>query len=174
VAGAEPRTALLPGSLPYKPRVLAESNRRYQDMVVKNIFSGYLPPSTSLDESKVPPERRNEVLRWIKLTTLSYDTESRRWRGYFYNQARGPRKDDDKNVKWEDRVDARLFKEITITDKDDKTVFEAEVVYIDEGQLVLKADGKYYRLRCGEFLYPAIRVPLQSRDLKVLGLAPES
>jgi hypothetical protein len=168
--------ALVPpvSDLPYPLRVLAGSNRRYEDMVVKNPFSGYLPTRSSGEESRVTITQRNEVLRWIKLTTLSYDTETRKWRGYFYNQARGPRKDDDKNVKWEDRVDARLFRELTISDKSDKKVFEGEVVYIDEGQLVIKADGKFYRVRCGEFLYPAVNQPLPARELKVLGLTPES
>ena len=51
--------------------------------------------------------------------------------------------------------------------------FPRKVVHIDEGQLVFKAENKFYRLRCGDTLYPAIEKPLSASEVKELGLATE-
>ena len=50
-------------------------------------------------------------------------------------------------------------------------MIEAKVVKIEEEFLIILSERKYYRLRIGDFLYPAIRTPLGKSELKELGIA---
>lgn len=162
VAGAEERASLLPDKLAHQPRVLAEANRDYSLMGKRNMFTGIEPPPPP-PRAPAPPETedRTEVLRFVKLTTLWYDEERRRWEGALYDQAKGGP---------ERKINTRTRDEFTIYDKDENTILEARVVRIDESQVIFKSDGKFYRVRCGEFLFPAVRQPLTSSELQSLGI----
>jgi hypothetical protein len=178
VNGAEERVSLLPSKLDVQPRVLAEPQRRYVNVSAKNPFLGIptLPPRLT--------ENRIEVLRFVRLTTLS--KTGSRWEGFFYDQAKGiwpgrtPREGEGIAEKM---VNAEGARDFTILDKYGTTILKATVVYIDGRQLVFRADGKFYRLGCGDFLYPdparpnrypAMKEPLKESDLKELGLSSGS
>jgi hypothetical protein len=163
VNGAEERTALLPSKLGYQPRVLAEPRRSYDLMVKRNVFTGIVPKSLP-EEEKVTEEKR-DVLRFVKLTMLFYNPDRRRWEATLYDQGKGGA---------EIKLNQRILNEIKILDKDENPMLEGKVVHIDETQLIFKSDGKYYRLRCGDFFYPAIREPMSSKELKEVGLTTSS
>jgi hypothetical protein len=154
VSGGEERTTLLPAGLPGAPRVLADPPRVYPDIAKKNMFTGVDAAPTR------EGEERREVLRFVRLTTLFYN--GRRWEGCFYDQAKGGD---------ERRVNAFTLDELTVRDKFNNPVLEATVVLVDERQLIFRADGKFYRLHCGDFLYPAINNPLSDKEVKELGLS---
>jgi hypothetical protein len=164
VNGAEERETLLP-KIASLPRVLAEPARNYALMGKRNMFTGIAPPPPVSRPETVSAEEKNEVLRFVKLTMLAYNPERRRWEGTFYDQAKGGT---------EMKVAERLYTEFTITGKGDKTILEGKVVKMDGEQLIFRADEKYYRLRCGDFIAQGMREPLRSTELAALGLAPES
>jgi hypothetical protein len=174
VNGAEERASLKPAPLSYPPRVLAEPGRNYQALAKRNMFTGVTPPRV---EAKTT-EDRADVLRFVKLTTLYYDPDRDRWEGTMYDQAAGPRRIDEqdedgnpvKKIIWEKKVNTRLLNELKVPDKYGNTVLEAKVVHIDEKQLIFKADKSFFRLRCGDALFPAIDQPLGEDDVKELGL----
>jgi hypothetical protein len=158
VNGAKDRSALLPtlAAGTAQPRVLAEPARRYADMNLKNMFTG-TPGAADLARGR---ENQRDVLRFVKLTHLAHN--GRRWEAYLYDQAKGGA---------EKRVNSVTVTEFTVRDRYNNAVLEGEVVYIDELQVVFRSDGKFYRLRLGDFLYPAIRTPLSTTELKDLKLA---
>jgi hypothetical protein len=158
VNGAEERTTLLPEKT-FPPRVLAEPARSYDLMAKRNMFTGIAPVVRPVRKNV---EDKNEVLRFVKLTMLSYNADRRRWEGTLYDQGKGGA---------EIKVAERLYTDITINDKGQVPVLEAKVVKMDDTQLIFQSEGKYYRLRCGDFIYPAIRTPLKSSELMELGLA---
>lgn len=181
VAGAEERTALLPGKLAYPPRVLAEPGRDYARMEKRNMFTGVTPPPApppSVERPTRVTEDRADVLRFIKLTSLFYNPERRRWEASLYDQATGPRRideeDEDGNrtvkVIWERQLNTRILSELAVQDRYRNTILDAKVVHIDEDQLIFKADKQFFRLRCGDTLYPAIEKPLTSSEVRELGL----
>lgn len=173
VNGAEERASLKPAPLSYPPRVLAEPGRNYAQLAKRNMFTGVTPRV----EAKTT-EDRADVLRFVKLTTLYYDPDRDRWEGTIYDQAAGPRRLDEqdedgnpvKKVIWEKKLNTRLLSELKVPDKYGNTVLEAKVVHIDEKQLIFKADKSFFRLRCGDALFPAIDQPLGEDDVKELGL----
>jgi len=165
VNGAKVRASLLPSKLPYPPRVLAEPERTYALMAKKNMFTG-IAAAKEEKEDKLTEEKQ-DVLRFVKLTGLWRDADSTRWQATLYDQAKGGSEIKlSKSPSWRAK-----FK---ILDKYEETVLEARVVHIDEEQLVYRADDKYYRLRCGDFMYPAEArkkpQPLSSRELRDLGI----
>jgi hypothetical protein len=176
VNGAEERASLKPAPLSYPPRVLAEPGRNYQMLAKRNMFAGYTPPRAEAPARVT--EDRADVLRFIKLTTLYYNPDRDRWEASMYDQAAGPRRveeqDEDgntvKKVFWERQLNTRLLNELKVPDRYGNTVLDAKVVHIDERQLVFKVDNSYFRLRCGDALYPAIEQPLGEDDVKELGL----
>ncbi len=180
VAGAEDRVELQPSpsKLAFEPRVLSEANRDYGKMSLKNMFAGA--------QSTEPPRREAEapadVLRFVKLTTIFYNPERRRWEASLYDQAAGPTRVTEQDeeggetkvkVIWEKQINTRILNELKFSDRYNNTVLEGKVVHIDEGQVVFKAENKFYRLRCGDALYPAIEKPLSAAEVKELGLAAE-
>jgi hypothetical protein len=151
-SGAEPREALTPGP-DVKAQALAEPYRTYADLAGKNIFLGTAAQSR-LTEDRVA------VLESVRLTTLAHN--GRRWEAYLYDQAKGGS---------EKRLNTLTVTDFAIKDKYGTTVLEGKVVHIDERQMVFRSDGKYYRLRCGDFLYPAVESPLSESEIKPLNLA---
>jgi hypothetical protein len=62
-----------------------------------------------------------------------------------------------------------------VRDKYDNDVLAASVVLVDEEQLILKDrknSGKFYRLRCGQFLGEAVESPLSLNEVWALGIPP--
>jgi hypothetical protein len=104
------------------------------------------------------------VLAFVKLTTLSYDPERKRWEAWLYDQGKGGR---------EKKLNTGVLNDFTIEDKYGNSVIEAKVVRIEEEFMVILSEGKYYRLRCGDFLYPAIRTPLSKSELKAMDITPD-
>ena len=152
VSGAEPRGSLTPGP-DLKVRTLAEPYRTYADLGGKNIFLGTAALSR-LTEDRVA------VLGEVRLTTLAHN--GRRWEAYLYDQGKGGA---------EKRLNALTVTDFTIKDKYGTAVLEGKVVLIDAKQMVFLSEGKYYRLRCGDFLYPAVEHPLTESEIKPLGVA---
>jgi hypothetical protein len=170
VNGAKDRASLLPEKLPYPLKVLAEPERTYALMTKKNMFTGIKPPPVVVrkTEKKDPPkprpkEDRADVLRFVKLTMLWYNDRRERWEATVYDQAKGGQ---------EKKLNTGLDREFTIYDKYDEVSLDARVIHVDEDQLIFRSEGKYYRLRCGDFVYPAIRESLRETDLKKLGIKP--
>jgi hypothetical protein len=169
--GAEDRTALQPKGLTVTPKVLAydpkqpmASERNYLAMVKRNMFTGFEPTvRVEPPTPKVITEDKREVLRFVKLTTLAFDPERKRWEAWLYDQGKGGKEKKLNNV----------LDEFTIYDKDDNSMIEAKVVKINEEFMVILSEGKYYRLRCGDFLYPAINSPLSKAELKAMGITPD-
>jgi hypothetical protein len=52
-------------------------------------------------------------------------------------------------------------------------MLQAKVIKVDEQYVVIQADGKYYRLQTGDFLYPATRKPISKSQLEELGITPD-
>jgi hypothetical protein len=154
VNGAEPRNELLPDSSVH-PRVLAEPARKYSDLAYHNIFLG-----KAKDDQRLT-EERTQVLSVIRLTTISFN--GRQWRAYIYDQGKGG---DEKML----RADSSVFREFTLYDRYSNPVLAAKVVRIDDGGLIFEADGKYYRLACGDYFYPALDNPLTKQEAQSLGL----
>ena len=175
VNGGEDRAALQPKGLAVTPKVLAydpklpaSSERNYLAMNKRNMFMGYEPTPAAkvINEPTAPKattEERREVLRFVKLTTLAFDPERKRWEAWLYDQGKGGKEKKLNNV----------LDEFTIDDKDGHAMIEAKVVKIAEEFMVILSEGKYYRLKCGDFLYPAIRTPLSKADLKASGITPD-
>ncbi len=174
--GAEDRTGLEPKALAITPRVLAydpkledRPERNYLVMNKRNMFTGFVPTPPPVvrkdpETPKVVTEDKVEVLRFVRLTSLSWDTERDRWEACLRDQGKGGR---------EKQLNTGTRDEFTITDKDDNTMLEAKVVMIEEQFMVILTEGKYYRLRSGDFLYPAIRSPLSKAELKAMGITPD-
>jgi len=161
VTGGQDREKLLPEKLPYPPRVLAEPGRSYDLMVKRNMFTGIAPVARTTPSKST--EAKSEVLRFVKLTMLFLPPGGRRWEATLYDQAKGS-----KEMKLSSRADRAEF---TIADSSGIEVLKARVVNIDEEQLIFESDGQFYRLRCGDFMYPAIREPVPEKELKLMNLA---
>ena len=158
--GAEMRNSLLPdvpsGKL-LSP--LADPGRHYPEILVKNPF-GNPPPGTSTDGPRETPE---EALSYVKLTMLYHD--GRRWQATFYNQSMGPP---------ENRVNALTLDAFRVFDRYDNIAFESKVKLVDDKQIVLEAQGKYYRLFVGDMLYKSLEKPLTDGELEKLGIKKKS
>jgi cell division protein FtsL len=170
VKGAEERKSLLPEKLSFPPRVTAEPARKYSSMLYHNIFTGSTTGGTGspddpevVAELKKKTENRKDVLSFVKLTMLCYDTKRGRWAATLYDQGKGGD---------EIQIEQRLGTDLVIYDDGKNTMLEAKVVFIDAKQIIFKADGKYYRMCCGDFVYPCLDKSLTSTELKELGISP--
>jgi hypothetical protein len=157
VTGAEARDTLLPSSPTLKPRVLAEPGRRYAAVAERNMFLGIPAAPSRLTED------RAEVLGVVKLTTLAHN--GRRWEAYLYDQGKGGS---------EKMLTSTTITDFEVRDKYDSVLFEGTVVHLDSQQMVFRSEGKFYRLHCGECLYPAVENPLSDSEVKALGLTPSA
>jgi hypothetical protein len=174
VTGAEERTSMNPSTLAYTPRVLAEPTRDYTQLGKRNMFTGIAPTP----EPPAPvTEERAAVLRLVKLTTIFFNPDRKRWEASIYDQAAGPQKVEDTEdgvtkvrLVWEKHLNTRILNEIKIQDRYKNSVLDAKVVLIDEKQVIFESEKKFYRLRCGEALHPAIEKPLSGAEVKELGL----
>jgi len=175
VGGAEERQSLLPSKLAYEPRVLADPRRDYAQMAKRSMFTGVTPPRPPQKEKEKEPARRSteeraEVLRFVRLTMIWYNPQRDRWEATLYDQAKGGA---------EIPLNTGVRNEFTIRDKDKNKILEAKVKYLDERQMVIQEEKKYYRVFCGDFLYPlkgekgGVNDPLTAGELKKLGIEPE-
>ena len=156
VTGADKRDALLPDSTGLQVHALADPARHYTDMLAKNMFTGVAA------ESKLTEDRAT-VLNFVKLTSIW--NNGRRWQATFYDQGKGG---DEKHLK------PPVLDEFSVADKYDNVLVRAKVVKLDADGLIFQADDKYYRWRCGEMLGPVMETPLNSSELKVLGVKTAS
>ena len=100
------------------------------------------------------------MLEAVRMTTLAHN--GRRWEAYLYDQVKGGA---------EKRLNTLTVNDFVIKDRYGTAVLEGKVVHIDAKQMVFESGGKYYRLRCGDYLYPAVEHPLSASEVKPLGLA---
>jgi hypothetical protein len=172
VTGANSRPTLQPSKLSSPLRVLAEPARDYALMDKKNMFTGIKPPKKKDDttpkvvttpKEERRKEAREDVLRFIKLTMLCYDPDRDRWEGTVYDQAKGGS---------EQKLNTRVFSEYQVKDRHGYTTLDARLVYVDDKQAVFKEGKNYFRLKLGEFVYPAIRETMTSSELRALGISP--
>jgi hypothetical protein len=174
VNGAIDRTGLLPSKLTEPVRVLAEPARNYALMDKKNMFFGIKPKVVvKSDEPKKeipkkvepvkpsPKEDPADVLNYVKVTMLCYDPDRRRWEATVYDQGKGGD---------ETKLNTGVKSELKVYDRYRELLLDAKVIYIDEKQMVIKVDRKYYRLKCGDVLYAAMRESLTTSELKELGI----
>lgn len=179
VTGAKDRVSLLPSKLSKPLLVLAEPARDYKLMDKKNMFTGVKPPPVKPKddkpkdvvkpppppppEKKTPKEDKADVLRFIRLTMVDYNPMRSRWEATVYDQAKGGS---------ERKLNTRVESEYKVYDRYDNMTLDARVVHVDERQVVFKSGKSYFRLRLGEFMYPAIETAMTSAELKELGIAP--
>jgi len=90
-----------------------------------------------------------------------FNPDRKRWEATVWDQNRGPE---------EKKLNAGVLNTLKVYDRYEEVALEAKIVYIDERQVIFLADKKYYRLRCGETVYPANREPLSESELKELGI----
>jgi hypothetical protein len=149
-----------------KSRVLAEPARSYSDLTARNMFIGMQPIEKTVEvdaaQNNTLSEERRDVLRFVRLTTLSYN--GRRWEAYLYDLAKGGD---------ERRINSFTLDSFSILDQYQNSVLDAKVAAIDERNLVIKADNKYYRLHVGDFFAPAMEKPLTPEELKEFGIKEE-
>lgn len=180
VAGAEARSTVLPTQLAFTPKLLAEPSRDYNLLNKRSLFTGLASPPPEkpkeiVKEKPKPPSpppsdptpkvlesERLEVLQFVKLTMLAYNQNRARWEASLYDQAGG--KGD------EIKLDTRLYKSFILYNESNKPILEAKVVSIDAEQMIFTAEGKYFRVRVGDFLDSAWKKPLSSTEVKKLGL----
>lgn len=179
VQGGESRAGLMPEQIAYPPKVLADPGRDYLSLGKKNVFTG-IPPTPT--ERARQSESRADVLKFVKLTTIYFNPDRRRWEASIYDQAAGPTRTQEETedggtrtkVVWEKQINTRILNQLAFYDRYRNPVLEGKVVHIDEGQVVFSADKKFYRLRCGDAFYPAVEKPLSDDEVKELGLAVEA
>ncbi len=164
VPGAEERSGLLPEKMPTTARVLAEPSRDYDAITRKHPFLGIAPVASVTETGSArETERAKDVLRFVRLTTICFN--GRRWEAYVYDQGKGgPEK----------RVNADGLSEFSIRDRFGNDMLSGEVMLIDEEQVVFRAGGKFYRLRCGDYFQAAVQSPLSRSAVKKLGLDPDA
>jgi hypothetical protein len=63
-----------------------------------------------------------------------------------------------------------VLRDFTLYDRYNNVVLEGKVSRIDENGAILQVDGQYYRVGCGEYLYPALDNPLSKKEVQSLGL----
>jgi len=153
ITGADKRDALMPASTTPRPRVLAEPSRDYENMLVKNIYTGTVSAPGRLSEDK------NDVLRFVKLTMLY--SKGRRWEASLYDQAKGG---DEK------LLTTGSLRDFSISDKYGTDVLAGTVLDINQRSLYFRSEDRYYRLRLGDFLGESLEEPLDELPL-LLGAA---
>jgi hypothetical protein len=184
VTGAKERATLLPPETPKPLLVMADPERDYHAMSLKNMFTGIKPPPKKKEErTKTEEEKEKErkearenarkekledVLAFVKLTMLCYDTENGRWYATVYDQAKGGN---------ETKL-SRALNELTVYDKYSKVSLDAKVVHIDGDQLIFcvekGVEKRFFRLKIGDFVYPTYpNKPMSAAELKALGISAE-
>jgi hypothetical protein len=167
VNGADDRKDMLPEKLNYPLQVLAATERKYSSMLDRNMFTGVVrsfDPSDPDGTGSARSENKKDVLSFVKLTMLCYDTKNRRWHATLYDQGKGG----------DELFVNRIWNDLKIEDHAKHTMLDAKVVLIDEKQLIFldKESKKYYRMQCGDFVYDALGKALSKEELKALGINP--
>jgi len=174
VKGAEPRdpTTDLKPTLADKSlaSVLADPERRYDDILGKNIFLGTRGDPRSANMA----EDRNLVLRFVRLTTIS--TNGRRWEAYLYDMGKGLEKGNEKYPEGTEKLlTVERLPDFTIKDKYGNEVLAGKVVLLDDKLMVFQSPpktGKYYKMTTGDVFLTALSKPLKNEEIKALGLTP--
>jgi hypothetical protein len=154
VTGSEQRESLKPTDLEKPSRVLAEPHREYLALTGKNVFTG------SASGGRLT-ENRDQVLGAVRLTMIFQDARDR-WEATYWDQNTGP----DERV-----LNTRFLTDFVIKDRYDNTLVQGKVVRIDSKGVIFKADSRYYRWECGDYLQTTLRRSLRDEEVKSLGLA---
>ncbi|MCS6976895.1 MAG: hypothetical protein NZM31_07795 [Gemmatales bacterium] len=134
--------------------------RKYSDLVIKNVFVGLAAPPEP-ESVAVQTQQRGDrsVLRYVQLAGITSDVL--RTEAILRNRLTG------KYIRL--RAEGG-FDSFTIHDAEDREVLRGKVKHIDRSDVVIQVDDRYYRIHAGEFLEQALRRELSPDQLKALGL----
>jgi hypothetical protein len=139
---------------------LHRSQRRYADLVVKNIFVGLAPPPEPTREVvETAPRGDRGVLRYVQLAGIVSDVL--KTEAILRNRLTG------KYVRLRAEGGYDTF---SIRDAEDREVLKGKVIHIDRSDVVIQVEDRHYRIHAGEFLDQALRRELSPEQLKALGL----
>jgi hypothetical protein len=176
-------------------RVLPDPPRNYYALAARSAFNDVKPPprgKTAEDEEREkrereknkkeeqPRERLEEVLPFVKVTMLCYDSAIGGWYATVYDQAKGggelklsaalPA-----DHQWDVKGAEPPTDWLVVKDRYGSLSVDATVVYVDGKQLVFRlnrADRKaFYRLQLGDVFYPTFPWrPMSPDAVKALGV----
>lgn len=134
--------------------------RKYGELVVKNVFVGLAaPPDPEVAANQTTQRGDPNVLRYVQLAGITSDVlrteailRNRLTGRYIRLRAEGG------------------YDSFSIRDAEDREVLRGKVKQIDRSDVVIQVDNKYYRIHAGEFLEQALRRELSPEQLKALGL----
>jgi hypothetical protein len=135
---------------PLGPRTLAQPTRDYLALVQKDIYMG---PALSQRTQEV------DVLRQVYLNSITSD--ERRIEAWIYDRYRNGRQRLWANLQGHPE---RGFDSILVKDEKDATLVQGKAVRIEENDILLLVDGKYYNLHIGQSLGEALSKPVASRE----------
>jgi hypothetical protein len=144
-----------PRSLDGSP-LLAPRQRDYAAIAGKNIFYG---PDANLARDE---RRKVEPTKFVHLMSIYQDVDTGRWEAWLRDRY--------------NNQNTRLrcspgFDSFRIKGEDGETVLRGKVVRMEQQDLVIQVDDKHYRFHIGQSLDEALRKPLNSSQMKELGLA---
>jgi hypothetical protein len=135
--------------------------RKYGELVVKNVFVGLAPPpevEPTITQSQ-PTRGDRGVLRYVQLAGITSDVL--RTEAILRNRLTG------KYIRL--RAEGG-YDSFAIHDAEDREVLRGKVKHIDRSDVVIQVEDKYYRIHAGEFVDQALRRELSPEQLKALGL----
>jgi hypothetical protein len=131
---------------PVGPRTLAQPPRDYLAILNKDVFMGPAPLSFSTTKEAEP-------VRYVYLTDITHD--EKRSEAWLYNRL----------TNHKDRLRAeRGFDFFPILNAEGETLTRGRVLRLDEKDVLLLVDGKYYNLHIGQNLGDALARPVASKE----------
>lgn len=137
---------------PIGPRILAEPPRQYASIADKNIFFGP-PPTTQRSKDDA------DVIQFVYLTDITQTVS--RTEAFLYDRYN--------NRKTRLRASAG-FDTFRIRDSEGDDVLQGKVIRINDRDLVIIVEEKYYVVHVGQSLREALEKPLKKEELASLGL----
>lgn len=135
---------------PLGPRHLASSPRQYVSIAGKNIFYG--PPANNFTD-------KVDATQFVHLTDITHTED--RIEAFLYDRYN--------NRKTRLRVSPG-FNSFRVQDEEGETVLRGTMVQIDDREVIFRAEDRYYSLHVGQSLREALKKPLNSTQVKGLGI----
>lgn len=139
---------------PVGPRSLAEPPRQYASIADKNIFFG--PPPAAPERTKDDVD----VIQFVYLTDITQTIS--KTEAFLYDRYN--------NRKTRLRASAG-FDSFRIRDSEGESLLEGKVIRINDRDLIIFVNDKYYVVHVGHSLREALEQPLKKDDLTALGIA---
>jgi hypothetical protein len=136
---------------PVGPRILASPTRQYASIAGKDIFFGPKAPEQVAEKI--------EATEFIYLTDITHVGDKAE--AFLYDRYN--------NSKTRLRPTAG-FDSFRIRDSKGETLVQGKVIRIDDRDLIFRCGEKYYSIHVGENLLEALKHPLDTSQLKELGL----